>query len=718
MKYKLIEKISIPMPRHKNKKDVGEKIIAKAQCEKEYLILDLFRHKRYIGRYALNIETGEHAGRYDSGDWNTQKLIRIMGYDPLYESFYNSRIFEKFQWDTQEDMEIVKNAMQTVFSDKYLLAKIESMEEDYGREKRLRSLDNKFRKINRLMEGIANNDEAFKEWLYKICSTERYLFWNKRNNTYGCSNCGSQIPEKNLDKPKQGEIRKCPECGQAAVVKKRTQQIWTKTRVCKLERVTPEYGVARHYRVEIEHCINGHHVFPEEGVRILLYNKGHVKPNYMILYNQDGETYEWNNGLTRSDWYTSNARNKRMDVCFLYPEGISEALKGTGYENMTNAFIEMSRQKLKLDYNAAMAAGYRIRGFGTMMEYLVKGRFYKLCQETASSCWAYNGSYLGPLSVDGNNIEDVMGLKDKQKINRLRDENGGYIRLEWLKYAEVYSCKIPKNTMDYLERNRITTKEIEQLPGGITARMSIEQIVNYIRKQAGKYYRTPQKALSQWADYLFMCKAQNKNLNDELFYKPKDLKQRHDELVTDKKKLDTVRRMGENPELRQQEARIMEEKFPGTTEVMKEIKEKYEFAAEGYRMIMPENPVEIVQEGYALHHCAGSSERYFNRIENRETFIGFLRREQEPGIPFYTIEFEPGGTIRQNRSYYDEEPGIEEIRGFLKLWQKEIKKRLTKEDKKHAAQSAILREQNIKELQEKQNTFVLKKLEEDFMEAI
>ena len=49
----------------------------------------------------------------------------------------------------------------------------------------------------------------------------------------------------------------------------------------------------------------------------------------------------------------------------------------------------------------------------------------------------------------------------------------------------------------------------------------------------------------------------------------------------------------------------MEEKFPRTTEVMKEVKEKYEFAAEGYRMIMPENPVEIVREGYALHHCAG-----------------------------------------------------------------------------------------------------------------
>ena len=130
---------------------------------------------------------------------------------------------------------------------------------------------------------------------------------------------------------------------------------------------------------------------------------------------------------------------------------------------------------------------------------------------------------------------------------------------------------------------------------------------------------------------------------------------------------------------------------------IREIKEKYEFAAEGFQMIMPESPVDIVREGYALHHCAGSSERYFNRIENRETYIGFLRRQKEPNIPFYTIEFEPGGTIRQNRSYYDEEPGIEEIREFLRLWQKEIKKRLTQKDKEHAAKSAVLREQNIKE---------------------
>ena len=345
------------------------------------------------------------------------------------------------------------------------------------------------------------------------------------------------------------------------------------------------------------------------------------------------------------------------------------------YESMTNAFVEMSKKEMKADYNAAMAAGCRNKGLGMMMEYLAKGRFYRLLQETTGHCWAYNGSYSGYLQIDGNSIEEVMGLSDKQKINRLREENGGCLKLEWLRYSEAHNCKISKKSMDYLEECGINTDKIETLPGGIPDKMSIEQIVNYVRKQTEQGYKTPKRVLEQWADYLSMCQAQNKSLDEELFYKPKNLKQRHDELVTDGQKLDIVKRMNTDPKLRQQEAEKMEEKFSGASAVMKEVKEKYEFAADGYRMIMPESPVEIVREGYALHHCAGSSERYFNRIENRETFIGFLRREQEPDIPFYTIEFEPGGTIRQNRSYYDEEPRIEEIREFFEALAERDQKR-------------------------------------------
>ena len=178
-----------------------------------------------------------------------------------------------------------------------------------------------------------------------------------------------------------------------------------------------------------------------------------------------------------------------------------------------------------------------------------------------------------------------------------------------------------------------------------------------------------------------------------------------------------MKELENNAEGKEAYAQEMRQKFPEAEEILKEIKSRYEYEDEEYKIIVPNTLVDIVKEGRALHHCAGSSERYFDRIESRETYICFLRRQETPGIPFYTIEVEPGGTIRQHRSYYDEEPGIEEIRVFLKEWQKAIRKRLTEEDKKLAKISKIKREANIAELEEKKNIRVLQGLAEDFLEA-
>ena len=88
------------------------------------------------------------------------------------------------------------------------------------------------------------------------------------------------------------------------------------------------------------------------------------------------------------------------------------------------------------------------------------------------------------------------------------------------------------------------------------------------------------------------------------------------------------------------------------------------------------------------------------------------------GVAGDSILHHRGRTIRQHRSYLDEEPGIDEIRGFLREWQKTLKKRLTQEDKRLAKISKEKREQNIRELEEKNNTRVLRGLAEDFMENL
>ena len=153
-------------------------------------------------------------------------------------------------------------------------------------------------------------------------------------------------------------------------------------------------------------------------------------------------------------------------------------------------------------------------------------------------------------------------------------------------------------------------------------------------------------------------------------------------------------------------------------EILKDIAPRYEYENEEYRIIVPRNLVDIMSEGNALHHCVGSTDRYFERIRDQETYICFLRRQEEPELPYYTIEVEPGGTIRQHRGMYDEEPNIEEIRGFLREWQRVLKKRLHSKDWQLAAESKVKRDKNLEELRKANNERVLKGLAEDFMEAV
>lgn len=284
-----------------------------------------------------------------------------------------------------------------------------------------------------------------------------------------------------------------------------------------------------------------------------------------------------------------------------------------------------------------------------------------------------------------------------------------------MQYSDMTGKKISKETVEWMIEKRIRPLDM----GESEKYMSPQKLMNYIKRQQKEQYPnlTAEKVLEEYEDYLNMCKACNKNMADEMVYRPRELKRRHDEVVVDQQQIQILKELESNAEGKEAYAQEMREKFPEAEGILKEIKSRYEYENEEYKIIVPNTLVDIVKEGRALHHCAGSSERYFDRIESRETYICFLRRQGAPGIPFYTIEVEPGGTIRQHRSYYDEEPGIEEIRVFLKEWQKAIRKRLTEEDRKLAKISKVKREANIAELKEKNNTRVLQGLAEDFLEA-
>ena len=112
--------------------------------------------------------------------------------------------------------------------------------------------------------------------------------------------------------------------------------------------------------------------------------------------------------------------------------------------------------------------------------------------------------------------------------------------------------------------------------------------------------------------------------------------------------------------------------LPIEEKVMKRIRKLYEYKDEKYSIIVPADLFDIVKDSTFLGHCVANTNRYYERISSEESYIVFLRYTDKPSRPWYTLEIEPGGTIRQKRSYSNEQySDLQEAVPFLKEWQGE-----------------------------------------------
>lgn len=102
---------------------------------------------------------------------------------------------------------------------------------------------------------------------------------------------------------------------------------------------------------------------------------------------------------------------------------------------------------------------------------------------------------------------------------------------------------------------------------------------------------------------------------------------------------------------------------------------------------------------YVCFDAPRGRNRYYERISSEESYIVFLRYTDKPSRPWYTLEIEPGGTIRQKRSYSNEQySDLQEAVPFLKEWQQVVQKRMDEKERKLAVESKEKRNKEFEEL--------------------
>jgi len=691
------------------------------QTVSNILILNIFKNKKLLCRHCMNLDTYEYATLTDDLVWKSCNIDAALGY--TYRGIYIGSSLETkiFDEDKERLVELLKKSESEYFRFRYdnPLECISWLELDYNQRKRKMREERRIKKVNETMSLVPEVPFGLKSWIDdKEINREHYILKDRETGLWSCSSCGELFNgdlitndnEKGAKNIKNNTICTCPKCNSLARINKRKMKIEIKTYFILLQYINHNYSVARHFKAEIT-CKVGEkkEINLSEEIRIMLVKNKNLFFNvrneiYYEQYTLTDYVQEGQKNSTGCFDNKSNRANKREHEGFLYCEDIEKSLKGTDYEEWSRVFQIAAVKKIKVDYNRLMYG--KDKSLIKVCELLMKCRFIKLFIETARKISYWSGYYSGSLKIEGKDIEEVFGIKDRQKINRIRDKNEGYLMLEWMKWSEENKQKISDEAISWLITNEIEVSDYSDL-SDVKDLFTVEQIMNYFtRQQAESYEGKPiRQVISQYIDYIRMCIKLNKNISDEMVHRPRQLKRRHDEAVIQVEQLNA-----------QIVANEYSKKYPEAESVLLEIRDKFEYVGEEYCIKVPEKIVDIVLEAKYLHHCAGSTDRYFDRIKSNETYICFMRKNDEPDEPFYTIEVEPGGAIRQHRGMYDEEPELDKVKPFLIEWQQEIKKRMSKEDFKLAAVSKQKRKENIEELKANNNTRVLNSLIEDFME--
>jgi hypothetical protein len=185
----------------------------------------------------------------------------------------------------------------------------------------------------------------------------------------------------------------------------------------------------------------------------------------------------------------------------------------------------------------------------------------------------------------------------------------------------------------------------------------LDRLCKYLRAHG---FSDQVRDIGYYADYLDIARRLNYSMTAKGTLYPRSLTKAHDDAV-------------ENLEIIRREERIkaIEAEIKDCEKRYKALCREYSsFSFPGVKLVVPAGPKDIIDEGAALCHCVGS---YAHRHMKGETTILFVRREEEPDKPWFTVEIR-NGILMQCHGYRNEMAGnpkppiIKDFEQALYLW--------------------------------------------------
>lgn len=543
---------------------------------------------------------------------------------------------------------------------------------------------------------------------------------------YLCTRCGKRwkhdsrelrmlyTPEDRFwDGVKVNDRVECPECGCVETVKNRKQfkVPWRNHAVVFFLPVSEDYVAARAVMYEkYGDCAKG----AENVIRKTVVGEYHIRKGRKTEFFRNGEKAEhitepftfWHGIWTEKYGYRTvwDGRKLKREETFLryFPDAqLQEEYMHEREYPLMKLICAYAEHPMQVETLAKVGVFEAVRA-------LAEGKENVRCMDwSAKTPWEMHKL---PKQVYEVWKKDCYQSLDTLKLYRFIGTdgvNGMKAAREIEQDARAFTWK---EGLKHCMRIAALGKEYNGKPDGFIR--YIEKMTERYKRNACAWGKVSKRAVYEtWADY--MAIAERMGAADKVPRFPADVKERHDRLLEiwraeedkrrreEEKRRKKLKKQQEEAERKEAERRreALEKKHAGVREIYAKIRDKYAFTDGVYSIVVPEGAADIQEEGYNLIHCTGTSERYFARILSGESYIFFLRRADKPEESWYTLEVEPGGTIRQKRTKYDrQEDDLKDAIPFLQKWQEEIAPRMAEEDLAAAMEAKRLRMMEFEEL--------------------
>ena len=543
---------------------------------------------------------------------------------------------------------------------------------------------------------VPKTPSGFEEWMRRHAVEECYIIYeySKKGQTVGyCSKCKKFVSIKN---PKHNKGTKCPHCKSDAIFKshKRLQTLSTGD-----------------YEAEIIQKFNGGIVVRKFKQRQWYRNKKYTEPEIRtiedrrVLIFDDGQIkkYEWEmykNKFMRwmpIDYCGYRAYYSYSKIIKLYTRNLHQLKK--------HSLLKQSALDLWPTLPMSVTRYLEAEKGNPAIEKLARLGMFRLAKDIIEESYDEN-----ILDQDATEISKILKL-DKSRLKRLREIDGNIDSLRWIQYEKLANTIWPDEMIKDFGNANILSSDF----GFLNTPISFIKCHNYLKKQANIMGESLKQALRTWRDYINMADKTKMNTKCDQIARPKNLKYAHDELVL------LLRSKG-----LEKQAKEISKKWPRVNKQLPKLL-KYEYTLGEYTIVAPKSVLDIVTEGTILKHCVHTCDYYFSRIQEDESYLFFLRKTKQPDMPWYTLEVEPSGNIRQKRTTGDNQNAdFQKAVSFLKKWQQFFQKQLTEDEKQLGEKANALREENYRNLRKNGNRvwhgklagkLLVDVLEQDFMAA-